>query len=102
MHTTRQNLFTRDDTFFGACEGLGQDLPIPANLLRLGFTLGLFFHPVAALGAYLGTGILVLLSRLLVPEPRQADAPAVGNGEKPAADAQPAAEAVDEPMPLAA
>lgn len=67
MHASRQNLFTRDDTFFGVCEGLGEDFRIPANLLRLGFTLALFFYPLAALGAYAGAGMAVLVSRLLVP-----------------------------------
>jgi len=101
MPTPRQNLFTRDDTFFGVCEGLSQDLRIPANLLRLAFTLGLFFNPLAALAAYAGTGVVVLLSRLLVPEPRAASAQPAQAEPQPAAPAEPV-QAEAEPMPLAA
>ena len=32
-----QNLFTRDDTFFGICEGVGEDFGFNANWRRLAF-----------------------------------------------------------------
>lgn len=103
MHTPRQNLFTRDDTFFGICEGLGEDLRIPPNLLRLALTLALFFHPLAALGTYLAAGLVVLLSRLLVPNPRARQAPAVEAEPQQEAAIEPAAAGVaPEPVPLAA
>lgn len=67
MQSNTANLFTRDDTFFGVCEGLGQDLRVPANLLRLSFAGLLFYSPVGAIGLYFGLGALVLASRLLFP-----------------------------------
>jgi hypothetical protein len=51
MQEAQSNLFTRDDTFFGVCEGLGQDLGISPNLLRLAFAIGTFFNPVGAIAA---------------------------------------------------
>lgn len=73
MAEAKGNLFTRDDTFFGVCEGLGEDLRIPANLLRLAFAVGLFFSPLGSLAAYLGLGLVVLVTRLLLPaRPRRA------------------------------
>lgn len=74
MSASQGNLFTRDDTFFGVCEGLGQDLRINPNLIRVAFAVGVYLNPVAAVAAYFGLGILVLATRLLVREPRQASA----------------------------
>lgn len=76
------NLFTRDDTFFGVCQGLGEDTGIPPSLLRLGFAFSLFWNPLAAVGAYVVLGLVVGLSRLLFPalragEVTAAAAPAV-------------------------
>lgn len=69
---TNANLFTRHDTLFGVCEGLGQDLGVPPNLLRLAFAGLLFFSPLAAIGVYAGLGVLVLATRLLFPSRAQA------------------------------
>jgi phage shock protein PspC (stress-responsive transcriptional regulator) len=66
------NLFMRDDTFFGVCEGLGEDLRIPSNLFRIAFALGFFFSMQATLITYLALGVLVLVSRLIFPRPRAA------------------------------
>lgn len=68
MTSKRPNLFTRDDTFFGVCEGLGEDLHLPSNLVRLAFVPLLFLYPVAAFGLYAGLGVLVALTRWLVPD----------------------------------
>ena len=81
MNASRGNLFTRDDTFFGVCEGLGEDLRINPNLIRVAFAVGVYLNPVAAIAVYFGLGILVLATRLLVREPRRAAAPAM---EEPA------------------
>lgn len=62
-----ETLFNRHDTMLGICEGLGDDLRINSNLIRVAFALGLFFNPVAAIAAYLGAGVLVLATRLLFP-----------------------------------
>ena len=95
MQASRTNLFLRDDTFFGICEGLGEDLRLPPNLLRIAFALGLFWNPVVVLGIYAGLGLLVLTSRLLVREPRPVTLPLSEPVEvfaEPAADEQREAE----------
>jgi phage shock protein C len=69
MEATMDNVLTRDDTFFGVCEALGEDLRVHPNLLRLGFALGLFFNPFAAIGAYFGLGLVVAVIRWFVPNP---------------------------------
>lgn len=73
MPDTRPSLFARDDTFFGICEGLGEDLWINANLLRLGFGLALFFSPVATVAAYLGLGVIVMIARFSFPSRARED-----------------------------
>lgn len=90
MTTDRANLFTRDDTFFGICQGLGEDLRIPPNLLRVALALGMFWNPLAMIALYAGAGVLVLVSRLIVPEPSAAT---------PAAAQAVTAEPADEPQP---
>lgn len=84
------NLFTRDDTMLGICQGFGEDTGVPPNLLRVGFALLLFYTPAGAAAAYFGLGVLVLASRLIVREPRAAERPA-GFAAQPSA--QPSAQA---------
>lgn len=87
MPTPRPNLLARDDTFFGVCEGLGEDLRISANLLRLGFGLALFVNPVATVAAYLCLGVIVMTARFAFPPRDTASAsepispPAAGNDQ---------------------
>lgn len=64
---TRQTLFTRDDTFLGICQGLGEDLGVSPDLFRVAMIPALFFFPVQALAAYFGAGAVVLFSRLVFP-----------------------------------
>ena len=70
MHNAK--LFARPDTFFGVCEGLGEDLGFHPNLLRVALAGLLFWNPPAAIGLYAALGLLVALTRWLVPEPRPA------------------------------
>jgi phage shock protein PspC (stress-responsive transcriptional regulator) len=94
--TERQpNLFTRDDTFLGICEGLGEDLGINSNLLRVALALLLFINPIAAAVTYAVAGVAVLASRLLFPKPR------VAQSAEAAPRLAPANEQA-EPLPLAA
>lgn len=86
------NLFTRDDTFFGVCQGLGEDLGISGNWFRLAFALALFFSPLGALAAYALCGLFVFAIRWLVPAPATA---------APVEAAAPV-ETQSEPLPLAA
>ena len=70
MQSTQTWLIARDDTFLGVCEALGEDFGINPLWLRIGFGVSLLFNPVAVLAAYLGAGVIVLLSRLIAPNPR--------------------------------
>ena len=72
MQNTQPSLFARDHTFFGVCEGLGEDFGFDPLYLRLALPVPLFFFPAATLGAYLAAGVLILLTRLLFPNPRSA------------------------------
>jgi phage shock protein PspC (stress-responsive transcriptional regulator) len=73
--TTRQaSLFTREDTMLGICQGVGEDLGISSNLLRVALALGLFFSPTGTLAAYAAMGVVVLTSRLLFPDRRRVNA----------------------------
>lgn len=85
MQVSKGNLFTRDDTVLGVCQGLGDDLGFNPLWLRIAFAVGVYLNPVAAIGTYFGLGILVLATRLIVREPRRA---------APAVQAQPATEPV--------
>lgn len=97
MPASRQNMFTRDDTFFGVCEALGEDFRIPSNLLRLVFALAFFWNPVAVTGIYFAIGALVLLTRLIAPGPRPAEtAPPPAAAQQ--AEAAPARRAEQEPV----
>jgi phage shock protein PspC (stress-responsive transcriptional regulator) len=101
------NLFTRPDTLFGICEGLGEDLGIHPNLLRVSLAGLLFWNPAAALVAYVGAGAIVALSRWLFPNPRiVATAAAASLDELRAAQEpeplQATGSAEAEPVPLAA
>lgn len=97
MQSNKGNLFTRDDTFFGVCEGLGEDLGIPATLFRLAFALGFFFAPVPVVIAYLAVGALVLISRLVFPDPRSRTP---GPVAAPAVQPEPAPAAPEDQMDL--
>ena len=88
MSNRQPSLFARDDTFFGICEGLGEDLGINPLFIRLIFVFALFFNPAMTIAAYFGTGVLVLASRLVFPRPRLAQPAA--QAEAPAAAAKPA------------
>lgn len=80
MQTARLNPLTRDDTFLGVCQAIGDDFGFNPIFLRLAFALPLLYAPVATLAAYFGLGLVVLASRLLSPNPKarkaEAEAPA--------------------------
>ena len=88
------NLLTRDDTFFGVCQGLGEDLGINPNWFRVALALALFVSPLGAVAAYAAGGVLVLASRLLVPHRRSASAEAQPVAARTVQNAQPEALAV--------
>jgi phage shock protein PspC (stress-responsive transcriptional regulator) len=76
MQATHQNLFMRDDTFFGVCEAIAEDFRIPGNLLRVALALTFFWNPVVVVGGYLAAGILIAVVRFIAPNPRPSPRPA--------------------------
>ena len=92
MIMSGENLLTRDDTFLGVCEALGEDFRFNANILRVTLGVLLLWNPVAILSFYFGAGALVALSRWLAPNPHTAAlaTPAAAEpAEAPAAQAEP-------------
>lgn len=79
----RTQPFTRDDTFLGVCQSLGDDFGFNPNWLRAALAPVLIWNPVLVFGAYVGLGLLIFLLHLIVSDPAVA-APAV----EPAAPAQ--------------
>lgn len=98
MQSYQAAIFWRDDTLFGACEALGEDFGFNPLFPRVALSLGLLWDPLMMIYAYLGLAVIVLISRLLAPNPR----PLVRAG----AEAEPgpaAAGRVDQyPLPMAA
>ncbi|MFL6733234.1 MAG: PspC domain-containing protein [Sphingomicrobium sp.] len=75
--SSNENLLLRNDTFFGVCEGIGQDFGFHSNWLRIALALGFYFSPFVIVGIYLGLGALVAGSRFAFPaRPAAAVAPA--------------------------
>lgn len=89
------NVLTREDTLLGVCQAIGDDFGFNPLWLRIAFAACLYWNPAVVVGTYLGLGIIVGISRLVIRNPR----PVRAEPEAPAvADA--AVEA--EPLPLAA
>lgn len=63
------SVFTREDTFFGVCFALGADFGFNPTWLRVAFAFLFFWSPAVAAAVYSALGILVAVSRWLVPEP---------------------------------
>jgi phage shock protein PspC (stress-responsive transcriptional regulator) len=89
------NLFLRNDTMFGVCEGIGTDFGFNPNWLRLVFAGAFYWFPVAVIGVYLALGVVVAATRLLCPDLRAAPAAVVD-------DAAVEADSREDPLPLAA
>ena len=77
MQNRQPSLFSRDDTFLGVCEALGEDFRFNPLWLRLTLALLLFLSPVAVIAGYLGAGLMVLISRWAYPARRTSEARAV-------------------------
>ena len=105
MQNVQPSLFARDHTFFGVCEGLGEDFGFNPLYLRVALPVPLFFFPAETLAGYAAAGVVVLLSRLLFPDPRAAVVEQTGTTPAPelsAAEPVPAAEEAADAIPLAA
>lgn len=66
--TNQTPLPLRHDTILGVCEAVGQDFGFNPVWLRLAFIAPIFFAPAATVGAYLGLGVLVGATRLLIKD----------------------------------
>ena len=96
MQSAQPSLFTRPDTIFGACEGIGEDFGFNPQILRVALAAMLFWSPAAAFGTYVAIALAVLVARTLYPEPAGAQAPAA------VADGTPRRDNDDEAVMLAA
>jgi phage shock protein PspC (stress-responsive transcriptional regulator) len=74
MHAHR-NVFTRPDTLLGVCQALGEDFRFNPNILRIAFGVPLVWSPFVVIAAYLSLGIVVLATRMLLPNPMPASQP---------------------------
>lgn len=102
MTATTGNLFTRDDTMFGVCEALGEDLGFHPNFLRVTLAVLLLWNPTVVIAAYAGAAGVVLATRLIWPNRRQRQA---AGAEAPPAPQPSAPVTAPEPeyaLPLAA
>lgn len=109
MAERQPNLLTRDDTFFGVCQALGEDFGFHPNLLRVAFGVPVIFFPMQVLTIYFGLGAVVLLSRLLAPRPKRQAAAQPAEAEAGPAAVQPQVPLDEEgedagqyPLPIAA
>lgn len=76
----------RSDTFLGVCEAIGQDLGFNANWLRVLFGSLLLWNPAAVIGAYLGLGVVVAVSRWYFPVARSNSTPKLVSEHEPVPD----------------
>ena len=75
------SLFNRPDTLFGVCEGVGQDLGINPNLLRVTLAVAMIWNPIAVLATYALLGVGVMVSRWIAPMPAAAKPVVVATAE---------------------
>jgi phage shock protein PspC (stress-responsive transcriptional regulator) len=74
MQASQPSLIARDHTILGVCEALGEDFGFNPLWLRAAFALPMIWAPLTTVAVYLAAGVIVLLSRLLSPNPRRAAA----------------------------
>jgi len=89
MQESQSSVFARDDTFFGVCEALGEDLGFNPIYLRITFAVFLLWKPVEVIAAYAIAGLVVGLTRWFFPNPRTAAEPEWTAEAQPAAEPQP-------------
>lgn len=64
------------DNLFGVCAAIGEDFGFNPLWLRIAFACGLLFSLEGVIAAYAALGLVVLVSRLLAPNPKATTAPA--------------------------
>ena len=62
------NIFLRNDTILGVCEAIGTDFGFNPNWLRVAFVAPIYWNPALVLAAYLGLGLVVLVTRYAFPD----------------------------------
>ena len=62
----------RSHTILGVSEAIGEDFGFNPVLLRIPLAASVVYSPLWAFAAYFALGAVVLLSRLLFPNPKQA------------------------------
>ena len=109
MQASNSSVLFREDTMFGVCQALGEDFGFNPLYLRMAFAVPVLFNPLYTFGAYAALGVVVALSRLIVPgKPRTWTLRSAASGafamvRRPARKAEPvAAETEPEQLPLAA
>lgn len=77
----------RQEAMFGICRAVGEDFGFNPLWLRVAFGVGLLVNLEYVIGAYVALGVIVVLSRLLAPNPRQR-AHAAASAQRPVAETQ--------------
>jgi len=72
--TAEAPLFSRPDTLFGICEGIGREFGFHPNILRVALAIPLVWNPLAAIGLYLALGVALMVSRIVMPAQKDAAA----------------------------
>lgn len=82
--TSKPNLFFRQDTLFGACQGLADDLGINALWLRVPLASIILYGPEIALGIYAVLCVAVFTTRKIWPaKPAAVEAEQLGSEPAP-------------------
>lgn len=63
----------RSHTILGVCEAIAEDFGFNPIFLRVPFAASVLWSPMLAILAYLGLGVVVLISRLLFPKAKLAE-----------------------------
>ena len=98
--TANRNLFLRNDTMLGVCQGLGEEFGFNPTWLRLALAFGVLWNPPAVIGIYLALGAALAIGRWFAPLPTT-ETPAAPAVPHLAAEQSPSAETT-EPRRLAA
>jgi phage shock protein C len=67
MQASQSNTLFREDTILGVCQALGEDFGFNPLWLRIVFGVLLLWQPLGVIAVYLAAGVLVALTRLLIP-----------------------------------
>ncbi len=76
MQASHGNLILRTDTLLGVCQAIADDFGFNPIYLRIALAVSLLWNPTAVIGGYLALGVVVMLSRLIFPNPRRCPAQA--------------------------